>query len=97
MTDDYDRFEKMNVSSGTGSPDLSETKSRELKTVVCVCVCVCVCVGRGGRIGQCNVTYRMHVALHCGCCIPTAECLDSFAVGIARLAHTAGESILCHE
>jgi len=34
MIDDHDRFEWVNVSSGTGS------ESR--KMVVCVCVCVCV-------------------------------------------------------
>jgi len=43
-----------------------------------------------------SLTYRMHVALWCGCCIPTAEWLDSSAVGIVQLvAHEAGESILC--
>jgi len=30
MTDDHDRREWVNVSSGTGSPRLSETESREL-------------------------------------------------------------------
>jgi len=29
MSDDYDRCEWVNVSSGTGSPGLSQTKSRE--------------------------------------------------------------------
>jgi len=33
----------------------------------------------------------------CGCSVPAAEWLDSSAVGIAQLAHTAGESILCRE
>jgi len=29
---------------------------------------------RGGRgIGQCNIMYRTHVALRCGCSIPMAE------------------------
>jgi len=30
MIDDHDRCEWVNVSSGTGSPGLSQTKSREL-------------------------------------------------------------------
>jgi len=41
-----------------------------------------------GRIGQRNVMYRKNVALQCGCSIPAAEGLDSYAVGIAQLAHT---------
>jgi len=38
--DDNDRREWVNVSSGTGSPRLSQTKSRERKMVVCVCDCI---------------------------------------------------------
>jgi len=50
---------------------------------------------RGG-IGQCNVTYRKHVALCCGCSIPAAEWWGSSAVGIVQLvAHVVDESILC--
>jgi len=30
MTDDHDRYEWVNVSSGTGLPELSRTKSTEL-------------------------------------------------------------------
>jgi len=40
MIDDEDRCEWVNVSSGTGSPRLFQTKSRERQTVVCVFVCV---------------------------------------------------------
>ena len=40
MTDDHDRCEWVNVSSGTGSPGLSRTKSRQPKSG-CVCACVC--------------------------------------------------------
>jgi len=29
-------------------------------------------LGEGG-IGQCNVTYRKHVALRCGCSVPAAQ------------------------
>jgi len=39
MTDDHDRCEWVNVSSGTGLPELSRTKSREPKMVVCARVC----------------------------------------------------------
>ena len=35
--------------------------------------------------------------LRCGCSVPTAEWLDSSAVGIVQLAHAAGESILSRE
>jgi len=50
----------------------------------------------GGEIRQHNVTYRKHVALHCGCSIPMAEWLDSSALGIAQLvAHEVDEYILC--
>ena len=31
----------------------------------------------------CNVTYRTHMALQCGCSVPVAEWLDSSAVSIA--------------
>jgi len=41
-TDDHDMCEWVNVSSGTGSPRLSRTESREPYNG-CVCVCVCVC------------------------------------------------------
>jgi len=37
MIDDDDRCEWMNVSSGTGSPGLSQTTSRQLKNG-CVCL-----------------------------------------------------------
>ena len=50
--------------------------------------------GGEGGIGQCNVTYRKNVALRCGCSVPMAEWLDLSAVGIAQIAHAAGESIL---
>ena len=50
-----------------------------------------------GGIGQSNVTYRKNVALRCGCSVPVAKWLDSYAVGIAQLAHTVGEFILCRE
>jgi len=43
MIDDHDKCEWVNVSSGTSSPELSWTKSRELWNG-CVCVFVCVCV-----------------------------------------------------
>jgi len=43
MIDDHDKCEWANVSSGTGSPGLSRTKSIELQNS-CMCVCVCVCV-----------------------------------------------------
>jgi len=36
MTDDHDRCEWVNVSSGTGSPGLSRTKSESRKMVVAV-------------------------------------------------------------
>jgi len=36
MTDDHDRCEWMNVSSGTGSPGLSRTKPESHRTVICV-------------------------------------------------------------
>jgi len=36
--DDQDRCEWVNVSFGTGSSGLCQTKSRESKMVVCVCV-----------------------------------------------------------
>jgi len=39
---------------------------------------------RGGWIGQCSATYRMHVALRCGCSGPTTEWLDSSAVDAAH-------------
>ena len=32
-----------------------------------------------------NVMYRKNVALHCGCSVPTAECLDSSTMSIAQL------------
>jgi len=38
MTDDHDQCKWLDVSSGTGSPGLSKTKSEDRKTVVCVCV-----------------------------------------------------------
>ena len=38
MIDDHDECEWVNISSGTGSPVLSES----CKTVVCVCMCSCV-------------------------------------------------------
>ena len=38
MTDDHDQYEWANVSSGTGSPGLSRTKSRAEKRFVCVYV-----------------------------------------------------------
>ena len=41
MTDDLDRCEWVNVSSSTGSPGLSRTKSRVKWLSVCVGVCVC--------------------------------------------------------
>ena len=40
MTDDHDRCEWVNVSFGTGSPGLSQTKSREAVKWLCVCMCV---------------------------------------------------------
>jgi len=40
MTDDHNRYKWVNVSYGTGSPGLSQTKSREPQNG-CVCVCVC--------------------------------------------------------
>jgi len=48
MTDDHDRCEWVNISSGTGSPGLSRTTSREIVEKDCYgCVvkwlCVCVC------------------------------------------------------
>jgi len=43
MIDDHDGCKYVNVSSGTGSPGLSQTKSRE-QAVQRFCVCVCVCV-----------------------------------------------------
>ena len=43
--DDHNRCERVNVSSGTGSPRLSRTESREpYNGCVCVCACVCVCI-----------------------------------------------------
>ena len=48
-------------------------------------------------IGLRNATYRKNEALQCGCSVPGAERLDSYAVGIAQLAHTVGKSILCYE
>jgi len=39
MIDNHDDCEWVNVSSGTGSPGLSRTKSKEPKNG-CVCVCV---------------------------------------------------------
>jgi len=39
MIDDHDECEWVNVSSGTGSPGLSRTKSKEPQNG-CVCVCV---------------------------------------------------------
>jgi len=44
MIDDHDRNESVNVSSGTGSPGLSQPKSREPLNG-CVVVCVCVVFG----------------------------------------------------
>jgi len=51
MIDDWDRCEWMNVSFGTGSPRLSQTKPVSHRMVVCVCVCVnrfvvflCICM-----------------------------------------------------
>ena len=47
MIDDQDRCERVNVSSGTGSPGLSRTKCCKMVVGQCVCVCVwggCVCV-----------------------------------------------------
>jgi len=41
MTDDHNRCEWVNVSSGTSSPRLSWKKSREPSNGLCVCVCVC--------------------------------------------------------
>jgi len=38
MTDDHDEREWVNVSSGTSSPGLSQTKSTELKRL-CACMC----------------------------------------------------------
>jgi len=37
MTDDHDRCEWVNVSSGTGSPGLSGENPESRETVVCVC------------------------------------------------------------
>ena len=43
-----------------------------------------------------HVMYRKNVALQCGCSVPTAERLQSSAVGVEVLvAHTADECILC--
>jgi len=39
----------------------------------------------GERIGQCNITYEMHVALERECSIPAAEWLDSSAVATVQL------------
>jgi len=36
MTDDHDMCKWVNVSSGTGSPGLSATESRELSNKICV-------------------------------------------------------------
>jgi len=51
-----------------------------------------------GGIGQRNVslTRKKNVALQCGCSVPTADWLDSSAMGIAHLvAHSADKHILC--
>jgi len=42
MIDDHDECEWVNVSSGTGSPGFSRTKSTEPENG-CVCVCVIKC------------------------------------------------------
>ena len=44
MIDDNDECEWVNVFSGTGSPGLSWTKSKDRKMVVCVCVIKEPCV-----------------------------------------------------
>ena len=51
MIDDHDECEWVNVSSGTGSPGLSRTKSTERKTVVCMCVCVNQCNNKADSSG----------------------------------------------
>jgi len=48
----------------------------------------------------CNIAATKHcvtLAMRCGCAAPVVEWLDSSAVGIAQLAHPAGESIFCRE
>ena len=54
MIDDHDECEWVNVSSGTGSPGLSQTKSTSRKVVVCVCVTRIQPVGRDEN-GQMDV------------------------------------------
>jgi len=39
----------------------------------------------------------VHPSVWCECSVPAAERLDLSSVGIAQLAHSVGESILCHE
>jgi len=42
MTDGHNRCEWVNVSSGTGSRRLSQTKSKRAVKRLCACVCVCL-------------------------------------------------------
>jgi len=39
LTDDHDRYEWANVSSGTGHPGCPGQNLQSCKTVVCVCLC----------------------------------------------------------
>jgi len=67
MIDDHNRCEWVNVSSSSGSPWLSWTKSREFKMVVCVCVCVLhLCFN--------VVVCRPQIAMH-------QQAMDSFSHG----------------
>jgi len=59
MTDDHDRCEWVNVSSGTGSPGLSQTNPESRKMVVCVCVHACMraCDDNAARVSDVDVIY----------------------------------------
>jgi len=79
--DDHDRCEWVNVSSGTGSAGLSQTKSREL----CVCVCVCACV------------HAWVCACVCACCGCGVLCCLYKSWACLLLVHSVADSsgILC--
>jgi len=54
-------------------------------------------ITRGNNFAASRISATWHWHYSVDCVVPAAECLDSSAVGIARLAHAVGESILCRE